>query len=181
MTPTDWISAISTLVAAGAAIYAVYLASQVKKMDLSEWKGAVDADRATFKEFMKEVRADIREINKNILKIFSRLATTPDFIDDQSPLGLTELGQEVSKELDAAMWAEKTAEKIKNDVEDKEAYNIQEFCFLYANDDKNYTDEELALILRYAYRKGVPKEKVQGVFGIELRDKLIEMMGLEAP
>ncbi len=72
----------------------------------SEWKGAVDADRIMFKEFMKEVREDIREINKNILGIFSQL-DPPDFIDGKSPLSLTEQGQKVSKELNAASWAKK--------------------------------------------------------------------------
>lgn len=143
------------------------------------WIGSINTKQKDFKETIQEIKNDIREINKNILKIFSRLG--PGFIEGESPLGLTKLGQEVSRELDAAMWAEKTAERIKNEVKDKEAYNIQEFCFLYANDDKNYTTEELASILRYAYRKGAPKEKVQSVFGIELRDRLLEMMDMEAP
>ncbi len=143
------------------------------------WIGSINTKQKDFKETIQEIKNDIREINNNILKIFSRLG--PGFIEGESPLRLTEQGQEVAKKLNATDWAEKTAEILKNEVADKEAYNIQEFCFVYASRDENYADNELKSILEYAYSNGVPKENVQSVFGIELRDKLLKMKGLEAP
>ncbi len=34
-----------------------------------EWKGAVDADRSSFKEFMREIRRDVKEINSACQKM----------------------------------------------------------------------------------------------------------------
>lgn len=36
-----------------------------------EWKGAVDTDRETFRDFIIEIRTDIRDINENIRKLFA--------------------------------------------------------------------------------------------------------------
>ncbi len=176
MTP-EWITAIAVI--ASVIISAITLHRSIgrKISDRSRWEGAVDADRNSFKEFMQEIRKDIRQINRHIFLIFS--GSDPDFIDGESPLRLTEKGEKVSKELNAATWAEKTAKIV--EIENKEAYNIQEFCFMYAIDDQHYADEELRSIIGYAYNNGITKEKVQSVFGIELRDKVLEIMNLDVP
>jgi hypothetical protein len=176
---SDWIKTIAVIATVVLSAISLHIGVWRKFFRIGEWKGKVDADRSAFKEFMKEVKDDIREINKNILRIFSQ--TSSGFIYGASPLRLTEQGQEVAKKLNATDWAEKTAEILKNEVADKEAYNIQEFCFVYASRDENYANNELKSILEYAYSNGVPKENVQSVFGIELRDKLLKMKGLEAP
>ncbi len=180
----DWALLIIAILGLGVTYYA--LRREIRrdrekelKKD-SEWKGAVDTDRNFFKEFMKEVKDDIRTINNNINKILFRSAFQV-FIEGKSPLGLTEQGKEVSKELNAVTWAKKAAETTKDEVKNKEAYNIQEFSFEYASKDEHYDTEELQLILDYAYSNGILKENVQSVFGIELRDELLDIMGLEAP
>ncbi len=61
-------------------------------------EGKVDADRATFKEFMAKIREDIK-------KILRRLP--PRTVEGASPLRLTELGEQVSKEIGASEWADR--------------------------------------------------------------------------
>ncbi|MCY4672312.1 MAG: hypothetical protein OXD43_00855 [Bacteroidetes bacterium] len=146
------------------------------------WKGSVDADRANFKEFMREIREDIKEINGKIDKIndalrdiFSRLPAKIE--TTQSPLGLSDLGKDVSKDLDAVSWANKTADMVQDKVKGKEAYQIQRFSFEYADRDDHYTDEERNQIHRIAYDRGISEEQVRRVLGIELRDKLLSIKG----
>jgi hypothetical protein len=63
------------------------------------WKGSVDSDRRNFHEFMNEIRVDMREIRNDIKRIFDRLPL--ETTGSSSPIGLTDLGESVSKEIDA--------------------------------------------------------------------------------
>lgn len=83
------------LVAAGALVSAV-VAIIAGTLKVGAWKGKVDADRQSFKEFMDEIRADIK-------KIFDRLP--PATSTSASPLQLTDLGKDVSEFIEAKAWA----------------------------------------------------------------------------
>lgn len=84
----DWLPIATAITLAGSLV------------SIGIWIGSVNTKQKSFKEALEEIKEGIREINKNILKIFSRLSS--DIIDGQSPLRLTKLGQEMSKSLDAA-------------------------------------------------------------------------------
>lgn len=71
--PVAWVASLS--VVAGVAFA------------LGTWKGKVDSDRASFKEFMREVRDDIKEI-------LGRLPSPT--VTDASPLPLTACGRPAS-------------------------------------------------------------------------------------
>ena len=61
----------------------------------TEWKGGKDAESKDFKEFMKEVRDNIREI----------LARTPPVATaGRSPIQLTDLGENIVKTLQPDNW-----------------------------------------------------------------------------
>lgn len=143
---------------------------------IGKWVGSVNSDRKNFKEFMQEIRSKIDDI-------LLRLPRKPPSIllESESPLRLNEKGRELSNELDAAEWAKRTAGQVKDDVEGKEAYDIQEFSFKFAIKDVNYTNSELGSMRRVAYQNGVFEGDVKMVFAIELRDRLLDMLGLDAP
>ncbi len=137
-----------------------------------EWRGQVDADRTNFKEFMTEIRKELRDIRRAINDILLRLPPAPT-VGSTSPLSLTELGSTISKELDAAAWARDTATSVQPEVESKDAYGIQEFCFTYADKKDVFTPELLRAMRESAYQHGIDEHQVRRVFAIELRDKLL--------
>ena len=137
----------------------------------AKWRGAVDADRSTFKKFMDEVRDDIK-------KILGRLP--PAVVEGHSPLRLNDLGKIVSEEIDARAWADRIVPTVSNKLENHEAFEIQDFCFVYVT-QMEYSEQENRAIRKSAYENAISVEQVQRVLAIELRDKLLAIEGLEAP
>lgn len=56
---------------------------------LGQWMNSVNSDRSAFKEFMQEIRSDIKEIRASITEIYARLPASP--ITGGSPFKLTDL------------------------------------------------------------------------------------------
>jgi len=108
------------------------------------WKGSVDTDRTNFKEFM----AEIKEIFD---QIFSRLP--PLLVANTNPLSLTDLDKNISNQLSATQWADKTAIVVLEKI--KEPYDIQEFSFEYAQKDDSYSENERTLTRNVAYENGI--------------------------
>ena len=130
------------------------------------WIGSVNTDRTSFKDFMAEVRKDIKAI-------LERLPTP--VAAGKSPLQLTGLGNKISKSLKAKDWASNIAQELKEQVVDKEAYDIHDFCFNYVSNEMEASPEQEKLLKACAYEAGVNREQVLTVLAIELRDKLLEL------
>ncbi|MCY4158099.1 MAG: hypothetical protein OXF48_00610 [Bacteroidetes bacterium] len=148
-------------------------------LKIGGWKGSVDTDRTNFKEFMSEIKNDIKDIRDSIFNISSQMTTK--VADKQSPIRLTNLGKKISAKIDALTWAGRHAERVKENVKGKQPYDIQEFSFMYVQNHKNYSDEERILTRKIAYEEGLTEFEVRQVLGIELRDKLLTVEGKEAP
>lgn len=88
------------------------------------WIGRVNSDRENFKEFMKEIRDDIGEI-------FRRLPPSP--VDSRSPLQLNELGDQIADHMDAKTWAGSLSEKILEQIEGMEDFEIDEYSRNYVS------------------------------------------------
>ena len=130
--------------------------------------GSVEPDRKDFREFIKEVRDDIKEI-------LGRLP--PSSVARGSPLPLTDLGRRISETLSAREWAEETASAIADRAQDKQPYEIQEFCFDYIKKEFSPAAELEARIGMCAYENGIDRDEVLNVLAIELRDVLMEPAG----
>lgn len=98
-----------------------------------KWQGEVDGDRKRFNNFIEEIRKDI----KNIL---SRLPPSPT--TSASPIHLTQLGERISKNLDAESWAEKIAKEMVDQTLDMDSLQIQEESFKKA---KSFEPDETLL------------------------------------
>ncbi|MCY4264374.1 MAG: hypothetical protein OXE78_05925 [Gammaproteobacteria bacterium] len=129
-----------------------------------KWQGEVNTDRSTFKDFMLEVRADIK-------KILEQLPTPT--IASSSPIRLTELGAQISEKLDAKAWAQAEAEKLIGETEGADALGIQETAFTHAQ-DFDPPKELLGKMRDSAFERGVDLSGVRDVLGVELRDVLLE-------
>ncbi len=175
MTVAEWAPAVIAIagVSTGVVVF-INLRRDIRKeiRAESEWKGKVNADIGNFQEFMAEVRADIK-------RIFLRLE--PEVASRRSPLRLTDLGKKVSAEIEAAAWAARTAPTLTGRIDGMEAYDIQEFSFIYADDELELTDEQQSLVKQAAYGNGLAESTVRRVMAFELRDQLLDLAGLEQP
>lgn len=147
-------------------------ADRKRLQGFGEWKGKVDSERRSFKEFMQEVRNDIKTI-------LSRLPA-PE-ATGASPLRLTAFGKELSDGISGVQWAARIADAVADQVVGMEAYEIQEFSFAYVKNDLNPSEAEQRAIRRTAYEQSARIEQIHRVLAIELRDKLLARASLKAP
>ncbi|MCZ0942268.1 MAG: hypothetical protein OXJ53_04350 [Gammaproteobacteria bacterium] len=139
--------------------------------EAASWYGSVNADRYNFKEFMQEVRGDIKEI---LLKLSKPVA------ERGSPIRLTDLGKKVSDEVGAKEIAKGLLGDMLPEVRDKSAYDIQEYCFSHLNEcDLSLSEEQIAEIKQCAFDNGIETLSVRRVIAIELRDMILSELSLE--
>ena len=131
---------------------------------------AVAELKTDLKECMAEVRRDFKEIAR-------RLDGSP--VESQSPLRLSEKGESISDKLKAKQWAKSTAPELADRPTGKTRYEIQEACFERASTDDFEENAEMTRgILDCAFDHACSKREVRDVLGIELRDAVLERMGL---
>ncbi len=142
------------------------------------WTGEVDADRngirlvlGEMQQDIRELRAEIRAIRADIGHILRQLQ--PVAGQEYRPLRLSELGERIAVEIGADAWARVASRELKDRVEGGDPYDLQEFCFEFANRDFKPDGEFLARINSSAYEHGVHRSKVLDVLAIALRDELI--------
>ncbi len=97
------------------------------------WVGGVNEHRNTVKDTLAEIREDVKNILKRI---------PPSTVARESPLHLTDFGQDISEQLDARTWAQRTAAELWDDVEGKQDFEVQEFCFDYVGTQLKPDDEQ---------------------------------------
>ena len=129
----------------------------------------IDVDRNTIKGFMDEIRSDIK-------KIFERLPPTPMLVKSDSPISLTDLGEQAAKEMDVYAWASSVAPDLLDQVAGKQEFEIYEFCSEYIHSLKD--EEMLRKVAACAYNHGTDSGSVLTVLMVVLRDKLLELLGL---
>ena len=136
-------------------------------LTFGKWMGSVDTDRKNFREFIVEMRNDIKEILHRLPKEY-----TPG-----SPIRLTELGVAMSDTLGGKEWAAEIATRLSAEIENKEPYEIQELSSDYVHTKMVPDETQDAKIRQCAYEHGVKREQVLNVLAIELRDILLEKAG----
>ncbi|MYC62948.1 MAG: hypothetical protein F4X16_08975 [Caldilineaceae bacterium SB0661_bin_34] len=99
------------------------------------WVGGVNEHRNTVKDILAEMREDIKNILKRI---------PPSTVASESPLRLTDFGQDISEQLDAGTWAQRTAAELRDEVEGKQDFEVQDFCFTYVGEQSKPDDEQAA-------------------------------------
>ncbi len=131
---------------------------------LAVWYGAVNSDRKNFKEFMEEIREDIKAI-------LSRLPPSP--VASGSPLHLTEFGEKISKEIGAEHWPEDVAPSLLNKVGGKEPFEIDRFCVDYV---ERLGPEWNRKIAESSYEFGIKESGIKSVLHVVLRDEILKIV-----
>ena len=130
---------------------------------IGKWVGNVNSDRKSFKEFMNEVRDDIK-------KTLDRLPP-PLPVTAGSPLALTDLGRKISERLSAGTLADSLVPILRERTSGKDPYEIQELCFAYVRGEYEPPQELEVLIRMCACENALKREQVLDVLAVELRDR----------
>ena len=134
------------------------------------WYGAVNTDRANFKEFMKEVREDL----KKILQRLPEQTTASG-----SPVTLTDYGKTIAEDLGAQAWAEKLAPTLLPTVVGTRAFQVDEFARDHVTDD--LSDDWRVRVAECAYEHGLKRDQVLAVLRVVLRDELLRIGNFSGP
>ena len=90
-----------------------------------------------------------------------------------SPLHLTDKGTRISEKLDAKAWADRISESLKDRVQDKQPYDVQDICFDDVRNELTLDEEQDVPIKTCAFEHGIAAGQVLDVLAVELRDKLL--------
>lgn len=129
-----------------------------------------------------EIRRDLSYLKGTVDVI--RLGV-PDLTKSHSPISLTEKGIEVALELKSESIIARNWTRIYNDLEakicDKNAYDIQSYCMETAavQPELFFDKEALDFIKETAYKQGKPFQYYSSVFGVLIRDKYLEIKGID--
>ena len=132
--------------------------------------GAIRAGNREIRATLKGMSADIARLNSSITKILLHFPNR--FVDNESPLRLTDLGKEVALELNLTAWAASAAVTLESDAEGKEPYEIQDLCYAYVKE--RLSEEMERAVRRCAYRCGVKWKRLLDVLAVVLRDELLD-------
>ena len=175
----EWVKDYLPLILSSGAILIVLFVVK-RALDWAEWKGEMDSYKGTVEKTLKEIKDSITRIEDRILEIFEKIG--PSTTGSISPIGLTDLGRIVSRELDASVWANKKSGEILPRLRGKTPYEIQDFCFHYVRgSDFNPPDDIVQKAQNSAFEHGIAIEQVFRVFAIELRDALLALTGKPPP
>ena len=148
------------------------------------WYNAVNTDRATFKEFMKEVREELkevreelREIRQHLTRVFQRLPVRTTA--DDSPVRLTDLGQTIADELTAREWARSLAPTLLPTIVGTRPYEVDEFADHHVTDD--LPEDWRVRVAECAYEHGLQRDQVLAVLRVVLRDELLRIGNFPSP
>lgn len=129
------------------------------------WIGSVNSDRKSFKEFMQEVREDIKEILKRM--------PDPSPVGSNSPIQLTDFGKSISDTISAVDWAKDEASKLIDQANGKEEFEIFELCVSHIDNIFNNNSDFNKSVKENAYKIGTSSENVLKVYEVVLRDQLL--------
>ncbi len=127
----------------------------------------VTAHRSKLKDFMREIRDDIKKI--------LRALPPPQTAVSASPTPLSEFGERVAAGVDALDWAAQTAKSILADKElqELEPFQIEAFCAIYLEKESRKKGIVQDKVQKAIYEFGVDLDRALPVLRIPLREALL--------
>ena len=156
------------------------------------WFSAVNKDGDYIEEFKSSIEKKIEGLEQKFEGRFDKINEKFDKIDERfdkiyfhlvsnstvsrtSPLSLTELGRQVSEEINGKNWAKRQAERLGAQVLDKtEHFEMHDIASAYVHKEYEPEKDEARDWRRCAYMNGIEVAAVMEVLVVELRDALIE-------
>ena len=143
---------------------------------ISRWTAKVDGRLTDFEKKIEDlssvVKDGLAEVRKDIKDLFHNQRTA---VQSNSPVELTEFGEEISATVPAKAWVAIHAPGLVTKVSGKEEFEI---CVAY-NQQRMESDAEYHRMVRFgAYQHGTETDQVKKVLEVELRDKVLELTSL---
>ena len=129
---------------------------------IGDWRGRVNTDLSTLKQFMDEIRGDIKDI-------LQRLPPPP--VAGASPAKLTDFGDRLAAHMDAMQWAAGIAVELAPTLRGQEPYQVDQFAEAYV--ENSLSEEMKKTVARCAYEFGVGRVEPKAVLRVVLRDALL--------
>lgn len=130
------------------------------------------------------IDTSVEKINENISNIKTNVAVLAagKSVDiSQSPTYLNDLGKSISEEIKGKEWAKSIANRHIKEFENVQPYDVQGFAFRYVQKEFKPSEEMLARMKNSAWENGIPIDLILRVLSLELRDAMLDLLGMEAP
>ena len=173
--PIDWgmiIAGVSALFAGIATLAAIRALRETGRAETEidgQWKERVEA-------LSSRIVKEISELRHIVLSSPGRPR-----VASSNPLRLTAIGKIISKEIAAPAWVDRVSDTLLDQVQGKDAYEVQNFCLEYVESADLDSAAEQRAIHNAAGQPELGANDIRRVLAIELRDKLLREAGLEAP
>ena len=169
---------------------------------VSKWKTTTDETLKVLQLRVDELKLRVDELKLRVDELKLRVDELKARVDDiwglvakhwghpiegaNSPRALTDYGTSIAKDVNAKDIAKLFVDKISANAKEMNAYEIQEYCFEYAEQElleelKNNHKTHYETITNYAYEKGMDISNVERVIGFVLRDAVLEKSGKPSP
>lgn len=156
----------------------IYLTRRITK-----WTNTVDGYDGRIKkvENIQNIVVELKAKIDLMFNMFSKAGTFGRdlFVEANSPISLNDTGKEVAKEISAESMFQKYKDKWSDSVDEtnpKNAYDIQQSSFdvVRAELFDSLMDDDLAKLKDVAFKHGVLVEHFTSIFGVYLRDYILE-------
>jgi hypothetical protein len=141
----------------------------------------ISANHSSFSDNVNDIKSDVRMITTDVATLHGSLtaiiASNNPLTQRQSPINLTKKGNEIAEELDAIQMIANNWDiiykKLKNELNSKNAYDIQQFCISKGTNDLSYflKDGDIEKVKLDAYNRGLTLNNYGGLIGVLIRDK----------
>ena len=146
-------------------------------VSIGVWVGTVITNLSSLKEAVRRIEDSVDKIRENINGLLHEL--TSKTLNPGSPLEPNELGQEVSKSIDAPSIVKGLALGLRERADGKPSYDIQEMCFYFIRDEYKPVEDIEKKIKQCAYDNGISRADVMDVLAVKLRDEIFRLIGKE--
>ncbi len=134
---------------------------------------------------IKTLDKNYEGLKETLDKIYTKIMSGST-ITNSGPMSLTELGQEISGNVNAKVLANKYIKTLKEGSTSNDnlsAFVIQTESIDFATNElmDNFSSEEKSLVQNEAFQQGLDIKKILEIIGIELRDIWLKDAGLDVP
>ncbi len=141
-----------------------------------KWVEGVNA----MKPAIQRIEATLNRVNNTLNTISLRFSS--GLTEGNSPIGLNDRGKAISNKLSVAQWAKNETQQLIGQIEGKNPYEIQQFCYGYVEPSSfEPTGISLSDMQETAYMNAITVDMLKEVFAIELRDALLARTGQSPP
>ena len=173
-------------------IFAVYLTIKITswKKDIEHGQKDLGKDQKGVTQSIEKLEQALTsfmiEIREDVKKIFRLVPPAP--VETDSPLRLSNLGEEIAEEIKIKDWIAEYEKKLHDTAQGKNPYEIQELCFTYARErlpgelKRRGEPEDIEELMKMsAFQHGLKLNQVLQVAGVVLRDEVLKLLDIEMP